>query len=208
MKGPFPTNTRDNPAVTTPRAEVEPPLDVSVLSPAERRVLEQALQGRTARDIAGRLVLTEATVRSHLSHIYAKLGVAGQVELMGRAPSGIEAENAVPTSAPSAPTGVAEIIPVFAVCVLLAILSVVGPYMAFVIGPGLLLGARTAGRSHRFRAWQPTLLLFGAVISLWAVFVAVIFLFFGAGTIVQTVESTPILERERTLNVDQHRLAT
>src|SRR5205823_723380 len=43
-----------------------------------------ALDGLSARAIASRLSLTEATVRSHLSAIYSKLGVAGRVELLAR----------------------------------------------------------------------------------------------------------------------------
>jgi DNA-binding CsgD family transcriptional regulator len=54
------------------------------LSPSERRVLEQARSGSTAREIANELSLSEATVRTHLSHIYAKFGVRGRLELLGR----------------------------------------------------------------------------------------------------------------------------
>jgi DNA-binding CsgD family transcriptional regulator len=59
-------------------------LDLSLLSPRENDVLEVAVQGLSAREIAGRLSLTEATVRSHLSAAYSKLGVAGRVELLAR----------------------------------------------------------------------------------------------------------------------------
>jgi DNA-binding CsgD family transcriptional regulator len=59
-------------------------LDLSVLSPAESQVLDVAIQGLSVRDIAQRLSLTEATIRSHLSAIYAKLGVSGRVELLAR----------------------------------------------------------------------------------------------------------------------------
>jgi DNA-binding CsgD family transcriptional regulator len=58
--------------------------DVTSLSERERDVLSAALEGLSARAIASRLSLTEATVRSHLSAIYSKLGVAGRVELMAR----------------------------------------------------------------------------------------------------------------------------
>jgi len=56
--------------------------DLAPLSEREREVLDLALAGLAARAIADRLSLTEATVRSHLSRIYAKLGVAGRVELL------------------------------------------------------------------------------------------------------------------------------
>lgn len=55
---------------------------LSVLTPAEQAVLDQALTGVPARQIAERLSLSEATVRSHLSSIYVKLGVSGRVALL------------------------------------------------------------------------------------------------------------------------------
>jgi DNA-binding CsgD family transcriptional regulator len=57
-------------------------VDLAVLSEREREVLEFALKGLSARAIAERLTLTEATIRSHLARIYAKLGVGGRVELL------------------------------------------------------------------------------------------------------------------------------
>ena len=39
---------------------------LSALTPAEQAVLDQALTGVTAREIAEHLSLSEATVRSHL----------------------------------------------------------------------------------------------------------------------------------------------
>ena len=59
-------------------------LDLSLLSPREGEVLDVAVQGLSVRDIAERLSLTEATVRSHLSATYSKLGVSGRVELLAR----------------------------------------------------------------------------------------------------------------------------
>jgi len=55
---------------------------LSVLTPAEQGVLDLALTGVTARQIATQLSLSEATVRSHLSSIYVKLGVSGRVALL------------------------------------------------------------------------------------------------------------------------------
>jgi DNA-binding CsgD family transcriptional regulator len=60
-------------------------VDLDALSEREREVLGLALAGLSARAIAERLTLTEATVRSHLSRIYAKTGVGGRVELLARA---------------------------------------------------------------------------------------------------------------------------
>jgi DNA-binding CsgD family transcriptional regulator len=51
------------------------------LTPAERRVATLVVEGRTNREVAAALFLTERTVASHLSHIYAKLGVRSRTEL-------------------------------------------------------------------------------------------------------------------------------
>jgi DNA-binding NarL/FixJ family response regulator len=45
------------------------------LSPREREVLELVATGATNRRAAGQLFISEATVKTHLLHIYAKLGV-------------------------------------------------------------------------------------------------------------------------------------
>ncbi len=52
------------------------------LTPAESRVLDQLLAGRTTTEIARALFVSEATVRTHLTHIYDKLGVRGRVDLL------------------------------------------------------------------------------------------------------------------------------
>lgn len=57
-------------------------VDLAALSAREREVLDLALTGLSARAIAQRLTLTEATIRSHLARIYAKMGVGGRVELL------------------------------------------------------------------------------------------------------------------------------
>jgi DNA-binding CsgD family transcriptional regulator len=51
------------------------------LTAAERRVAELAAQGRTNREVAAALFLSERTVESHLTHVYAKLGVRSRTEL-------------------------------------------------------------------------------------------------------------------------------
>jgi ATP/maltotriose-dependent transcriptional regulator MalT len=45
------------------------------LSPRELEVLTLIAGGATNRQAAGRLLVSEATVKTHLLHIYAKLGV-------------------------------------------------------------------------------------------------------------------------------------
>jgi DNA-binding CsgD family transcriptional regulator len=57
---------------------------LSALTPAEQAVLNEALTGIPAREIAEHLSLSEATVRSHLSSIYVKLGVSGRVALLAQ----------------------------------------------------------------------------------------------------------------------------
>ena len=54
------------------------------LTPAERRVAELVVEGKTNREVARMLYLAERTVEGHLSHIYAKLGVRSRTELSRR----------------------------------------------------------------------------------------------------------------------------
>jgi DNA-binding CsgD family transcriptional regulator/tetratricopeptide (TPR) repeat protein len=51
------------------------------LTAAERRVAVLVAAGRTNREVAAALFLGERTVASHLTHIYAKLGVRSRTEL-------------------------------------------------------------------------------------------------------------------------------
>jgi DNA-binding CsgD family transcriptional regulator len=51
------------------------------LSPAEQRVAELVAEGQTNREVAEALVLGERTVETHLTHIYAKLGVRSRTEM-------------------------------------------------------------------------------------------------------------------------------
>jgi DNA-binding CsgD family transcriptional regulator len=51
------------------------------LTAAERRVAALVAEGRTNREVAAALYLGERTVASHLTHIYAKLGVRSRTEL-------------------------------------------------------------------------------------------------------------------------------
>jgi DNA-binding CsgD family transcriptional regulator len=54
------------------------------LTEAELRVAELVADGRTNREVAAALFLGERTVSSHLTHIYAKLGVRSRTELARR----------------------------------------------------------------------------------------------------------------------------
>ncbi len=51
------------------------------LTPAERRVADLVAKGRTNAEVAAALFLAERTVASHLTHVYAKLGVRSRTEL-------------------------------------------------------------------------------------------------------------------------------
>ncbi len=52
------------------------------LTPAERRVAALVAEGRTNREVAAALFLGERTVETHLTHVYAKLGVRSRAELV------------------------------------------------------------------------------------------------------------------------------
>jgi DNA-binding CsgD family transcriptional regulator len=54
------------------------------LTAAERRVAALVAEGRTNREVAAALFLTERTVASHLTHVYAKLGIRSRTELARR----------------------------------------------------------------------------------------------------------------------------
>jgi DNA-binding CsgD family transcriptional regulator len=54
------------------------------LTSAELRVAALVAEGRTNREVAAALFLGERTVASHLTHIYAKLGVRSRTELARR----------------------------------------------------------------------------------------------------------------------------
>lgn len=55
------------------------------LTRKELEVLARLAEGRSNREIAAALFVTQATVKSHLAHIYVKLGVAGRQAAMARA---------------------------------------------------------------------------------------------------------------------------
>lgn len=54
---------------------------IDQLSERERQVIQMIGLGLKNREIAGRLMISEITVRHHLSSIYSKLGVADRLEL-------------------------------------------------------------------------------------------------------------------------------
>ena len=57
----------------------------NTLSRREIEVLELASQGQANKDIARKLFITEATVKSHFVHIFSKLGVVDRTEAVTKA---------------------------------------------------------------------------------------------------------------------------
>jgi DNA-binding CsgD family transcriptional regulator len=51
------------------------------LTPTERDVVRLVAEGLTSRDVGARLFISPRTVQTHLTHIYAKLGVTSRVQL-------------------------------------------------------------------------------------------------------------------------------
>jgi DNA-binding NarL/FixJ family response regulator len=56
-----------------------------ILSQREIEVLELVAQGQSNRDAAARLFISEATVKTHLAHIYDKLGVSDRAAAVAEA---------------------------------------------------------------------------------------------------------------------------
>ncbi len=65
-----------HPSPTAPAA----PTDLAVLSERERTVLQELATGASNADIAGRLFLSETTVKTHISAVFTKLGTRNRVE--------------------------------------------------------------------------------------------------------------------------------
>jgi DNA-binding NarL/FixJ family response regulator len=66
---------KDTPRDELRRAVLAAARGETVLSPTVAGVLALIARGATNREIAGRLFITEATVKTHLLHVFAKLGV-------------------------------------------------------------------------------------------------------------------------------------
>jgi DNA-binding NarL/FixJ family response regulator len=64
-----------------------PAPEADTLSPREREVLELMAQGLTNRQIAARLWISDPTVKTHVSHILAKLGMPDRTQAIVHAMS-------------------------------------------------------------------------------------------------------------------------
>ena len=56
------------------------------LTPAEERVAALVAEGKTNREVAAALFLSDRTVEGHLSHVFGKLGISHRTELARRSP--------------------------------------------------------------------------------------------------------------------------
>jgi DNA-binding CsgD family transcriptional regulator len=53
------------------------------LSPREREVLTLIADGHPNAEVAGRLCLSEETIKTHIRHLLAKLGARGRAHAVG-----------------------------------------------------------------------------------------------------------------------------
>ena len=63
------------------RPRESPGGELSELSPCEREIAAHVVRGETNREIAAVLFLSEKTVETHLTHVYAKLGAKSRATL-------------------------------------------------------------------------------------------------------------------------------
>jgi DNA-binding CsgD family transcriptional regulator len=153
-----------------PGSSVEP----GSLSPAERRVYEVAIRGLPVKEIAAELVVSEATVATHLSRIYGKFGVHSRAELIARAsgpaPLGERPSEAAPPAAGPPGRAIDRSWVAVTVAVASGAAGLLVPLSSLVLGPVLVAiaiwwGDRTFGRG------RPLVFVIGALLIMEAVFV-------------------------------------
>jgi DNA-binding NarL/FixJ family response regulator len=59
-------------------------VDLSVLTRRESEILELVMEGRSTRDMAGHLSVSERTVKFHVSNVLRKLGVDSRLSLLAK----------------------------------------------------------------------------------------------------------------------------
>jgi DNA-binding CsgD family transcriptional regulator len=62
-----------------------PQIGWASLTPTEREIVQLVAQGHTNAEIGERLFISVHTVKKHLSHVYAKVGLDGRAELVAQA---------------------------------------------------------------------------------------------------------------------------
>jgi DNA-binding NarL/FixJ family response regulator len=71
--------------MTSPAADGQMPRTDGALTPKEREVLALLAQGRSNRQIGEALFISGATVKTHLTHLYEKLGVKDRRQAIAQA---------------------------------------------------------------------------------------------------------------------------
>lgn len=69
-------------AIATQWPHPTSPLAVTHLSPREQEIVTHIDLGKTAKDIASQLFITESTAKNHIYNIYKKLGVSNRIQLL------------------------------------------------------------------------------------------------------------------------------